>query len=153
MQYHGKKKKIDQKNNYRFREILTWSENMLFWVDLRSLIQKCHFGEIFVYQERPKFFLYIIIKKCHLEDSRVSTHSTWRAFHYREIPDPYLFKNENSGGENCGTYSKICRIYSIATAIRNLDSKQKKKSFWRDFGGIIFNHSNYFVNFLYLYYM
>ena len=32
--------KIDQKNNCRFGEILTWSENMLFWGDFRSLIQK-----------------------------------------------------------------------------------------------------------------
>ena len=32
--------KIDQKNNCRFGEILTWSENMLFWGDFRSSIQK-----------------------------------------------------------------------------------------------------------------
>ena len=32
--------KTDKKNNCRFGEILTWSENMLFWGDFRSSIQK-----------------------------------------------------------------------------------------------------------------
>ena len=36
-------KKNDQKYNCCFGEILTWSENLLFWVDFRSLIQKMSF--------------------------------------------------------------------------------------------------------------
>ena len=77
--------------------------------------KKCRFGEIFGYQERPKFLLYIKIKKHHFGEIWALYFSTMKILGKRIVVD--IRKS----------------VVSTATAIRNLDSKQKNvilERFW-----------------------
>ena len=94
--------------------------------------KKCHFGEIFGYQERPKFLLYTKIKKnviLGIQEFQLTVHK--RKCHYGEIRALYLFNHENSG-ERIAVHI-LKPVMSTATAIRNLDSKHKNvilERFW-----------------------
>ena len=108
--------KIDQKNNCHFGEILTWSENMLFWEDFRSSIQKNVILGRFsgIKNDQNSFFTLksknVILR---IQEFQLTVHKENAIMGRFGL---YICSTMKiwggGGGGNCGTYSKISRINS-----------------------------------------
>ena len=127
--------KIDQKNNCRFGEILTGSENMLFWGDFRSSIPKnVILGRFSGIKNDQNSFFTLKSKNVILgiQEFQLTVHKENAIMGRFGL---YICSTMKILEERIVVHILKC-VVSTATAIRNLDSKQKM-SFWRDFGGII----------------